>query len=177
LNENLPPDVERLDVDLLRHGAIGILAVAAALERRDSASDAEIEAPAAHLVEHADLLRQTQRIVERQAIHHRTEAQPLRALADARQEHAGRRRHAERREVMLGDMIAVESQSVVSFDGGEAVLVELAQRRAAAVHVIEDADVHARVLPVRFPPSWPRPRACQRGDPRDFVSQTRAARL
>src|SRR6185312_1383919 len=47
-----------------------------AFERRHAAADAELEAAAAQLVEHADFLYQAQRMIERQQEDHRPEAQP-----------------------------------------------------------------------------------------------------
>src|SRR5215813_12114653 len=51
--------------------------IGAGLERRHAPPDSEFEAPAAHLIEHANFLDQAQRMVERQEIDERTEAQAL----------------------------------------------------------------------------------------------------
>ena len=63
-------------------GVLGVDAVIAELDRRDAAADAELEPAAAHLVEHADLFGQPQRMIERKHIDQRPEAQPLGALRD-----------------------------------------------------------------------------------------------
>src|SRR2546425_12730016 len=52
---------------------------------RDAAPDAELEAPAAHLVEHRDLFDEPERRVARQEIDERTEPDPARALRDGGQ--------------------------------------------------------------------------------------------
>ena len=72
--------------------------------------------PAAHLVEHAYLLDQAQRRIQGQAIDRRPEAQALRPLRNGGEEHARRRRHAERRAVMLGQVVGVESGAVIQRD-------------------------------------------------------------
>ena len=59
------------------------------LERRHAAADAELEAPAAHLVEHADFLDQAQRMIERQQINQRAEAQSFGALRQCGEEDLG----------------------------------------------------------------------------------------
>src|SRR5205085_9458611 len=61
---------------------IRIDAVVARLDRRDAAADAELEAPAAHLVEHADFLDQAERMIERQRVDYRPEAEPPPAQRD-----------------------------------------------------------------------------------------------
>ena len=144
------------------------------LDRRDAAPDAEIEPPAAHPVEHADLLDQAQRRVKRQAIDRRPEAQAPCALGDRGEEHARRRRHAERRAVMLGQVIAVEAGAVVQLEQPQPVLVEVRQRAGAPVQMVENADAHDGV-PVLWNaarPCHPAPRlssAGAAGNPADIV--------
>jgi hypothetical protein len=81
-------------------------------------------------------------MIERQRIDQRPEAQALGALRDGRQEHAGARRHAKRRRVMLSDVIGVESEPVVDLGQAEAGFVVVAQRQIVAVEMIEDAELH-----------------------------------
>jgi hypothetical protein len=118
------------------------------LDRRHAAPDAHLQAPAAHLVEHADLLDQPQRVVERQEIDQRPEPEPLRALRHGSHEQAGRGGEAQRRAVVLGQMIGVEAVPVVGLGQPHAVLDLLAERHAAVVHVLEDAELHV-------PSPWP----------------------
>src|SRR5205823_3752696 len=98
--------VERLDEHLPE--LVGIDAVVADLDRRNALADAKLEAPAAHLVEYADFLDQPDRVIERQRVDERAEGQAFGALRHGRQEYARGGRHAERRRVMLGYLIAVE---------------------------------------------------------------------
>ena len=44
---------------------------------------------------------------------------------------------------MLGDVIAVEARAVVGLGDGQPVGVELAERHARVVDVVEDAEFHA----------------------------------
>ena len=75
-----------------------------------------IEAAAAHLIEHAHFLDQPQRMIERQKINQRAEAQAAGALRGGGEEQAGRCRGTERRRMMLGEVIAVEPGAVVGLD-------------------------------------------------------------
>ena len=86
------------------------------LDRRNAAPHPIQKAPAAHLVEHADLIDQPQRVIERQQIDHRPKAQLPGPLRDGGQEHSGRRCIAERRVVVFGEMIAIETRTVVGLN-------------------------------------------------------------
>src|SRR5580700_3173934 len=79
-------------------------------------------------------------MVHRQGIDEGAETQPPRSLSDRRQEHARRRRHAERREVVLSDVVGVKTGAIKSFYHLEPLLVEIAQRQVAAVKMVEDAE-------------------------------------
>ena len=79
-------------------------------------------------------------MIERQRVNERAEVDALGALRDRRHQHARRGRHAKRRRVMLGDLVAIETKPVVELDQLQAVLVEIAQRRAGRVEMIEDAE-------------------------------------
>ena len=127
----------------------GIDAVVADLVGRDAAADAELEPAAAHLVEHADLVDQAQRMIEVHGVDQRPEAQRLGALRHGGQEDAGRGRHAERRRVMLGQVIGVEARALVELDQAQPLVELPAEIGAGAVHVVEDAELHP------FPPFSP----------------------
>ena len=144
LREALQDYVERLG-EALRAGR-RIDAVVADLVRRDAAADAEFEAAAAHLVEHADLVDQSERMIEVEGVDQRAEPQRLRPLRHRRQEDTGRGRHAERRRMMLGQVIGVEARALVEFDEFQAILELQAEIGAGAVHVVEDAELHERFL-------------------------------
>jgi hypothetical protein len=77
-------------------------------------------------------------MMDRQCINECAEAQPPRALPDRRQEHAWRRRHAQRREVVLCDVIGVKARTIESLDNFQPLLVILAQRQVIAVEMIEN---------------------------------------
>src|SRR5215470_1759314 len=86
-------------------------------------------------------------MVERQQIEQRAEADAPRFARGGGQKHARRRRHRQRRRVMLGEMIAVEAGGLGRLQQDESILVGLLQRLAARVDVIEDTELH-----VAFPP-------------------------
>ena len=44
--------------------------------------------------------------------------------------------------MMLGDVIPVNSGAIIGFDQPQAIGVQLAERHARIVHVIEDAELH-----------------------------------
>jgi len=106
-------------------GCLRIDAEIADLVRRNARPTPKLEAAAAHLVEHADFLENAQRMAQGQDVDQRPEAQPLGALGNRRQQHAGHTGHAERRRVMLGDMIGVEAAAVVDLGKLEPALIEL----------------------------------------------------
>ena len=119
------------------------------LEGRDTAAHAKLEPTRAHVIKHADLLDETQRIVERQDIDQWAKPDVARPLGDSSEENTRRRRHPERGRVVLGDVIAEEAGAIVSFDQLQPVLVELPQGGVAEVHMVEYADVH-----VVSPTTW-----------------------
>ncbi len=140
LAQPLHDDGERLVVDVARLGRVG--AVEIELDRRGTPAEADIEPAAAHLIEHADFLDHAKRVIKRQRVDHRSEPQPLGALRHRRQEHARRRRHAERCPMVLGDVIGVKAGAVVKLDAGQPLLVVVRLRRPAGVDVIEDSEFH-----------------------------------
>jgi len=93
--------------------------------------------PRAHLVEHADLFDQPQRVIERQQIYHRPEAQLPCPLRNSGEEDTGRRRVAEWCRVVLGEMVAVKARAIVGFDQLQPLLEEPAERHPAVVEVVE----------------------------------------
>ena len=140
LAKPLHDDRQRFIVDVAGLRRIG--AEQFELDRRGAAAEPDVEAAAAHLIEHADFLDHPQRMIERQGEDHRPEAQPLGALRDRRQENAGRRRHAERRPVVFGKMVGVESRAIEQLHDRKPLLVIIRQRRRAAIQVVEDSEFH-----------------------------------
>src|SRR5262249_39841419 len=130
-------------------------AVSARLERRHAAPDAELEAPAAHLIEHADFLDQAQRMIERQEVDEGAEAQRLGALRHGREEQPGRGGAAERRRMMLGEVRAVDAAVVIGFDQLEPIGIELPEWPARIVHVVEHAEFHESIPRKPLPPPSP----------------------
>src|SRR6202041_1556266 len=85
------------------------------LVRRSSATDSEFETAAAQMIENADLLEQTRRMIDRQQVNQRTKPQSPGPLRQSRHPDAGRRGHAQRGAVVLAHVEAVETQAIVEF--------------------------------------------------------------
>jgi hypothetical protein len=61
--------------------------------------------------------------------------------AIAEREHAGRGGHAERRAMMLCEVIGVEPDGVIGFDQPQAITVMVAELEIAAIEMIEDTEI------------------------------------
>src|SRR5262249_21387016 len=83
------------------------------LERRNATADADFQTAVAELIEHADLTYEPQGIVEREKINQRSQMDLPGTLRCCGQEDSRRWGHSERRRMMLGDVVAVKSCSVV----------------------------------------------------------------
>jgi hypothetical protein len=125
---------------------IGVDPIIGGLDRRDAAADAEVEASAAHLIEHADFLDHPQRMMQRQRVDERAEAKVLGALRHRGQEDAGRGGKAERRRVVLGGVIRVETAPIIGLDDLEPLLVEIVQSEIVAIEVVENSEFHSPSL-------------------------------
>jgi hypothetical protein len=126
----------------LLHPGFEIDAVEADLDRRDAAADPVQKAAVAQLVEHTDLIDQPKWVVERQEVNHRAKFEPFGALRDRRKKHARRRRVAQRRVVMLGEVVGVKPEAVVSLDQPQALFEMPGERQAAVVEVVENPEAH-----------------------------------
>ena len=82
-------------------------------------------------------------MIERQRVDQRSEAELFGALRDAGEIDRRRGGEAERRLVVLGDVVAIEAAAIVGFDDLETVVVEFLQRHAARVDVVENSEFHA----------------------------------
>jgi hypothetical protein len=102
----------------------------------------EVEAAAREMVQHAHLLDQPERIVEGQAVDARPEADAARALRRGGEEDAGHGREAERRRVMLGEVIRIEARRVVLLEQPQAALVVLGHGHVTPVEMVEDSQIH-----------------------------------
>ena len=110
------------------------------LDRRDTAPHAELQAPVAHVIEHADLVVEAKRVVPGQAEREGTQPQPLRPL-DRRGEHErGRAVDRERRALVLGDVPGVEPCLVRGLGDPQLVLEDLARRRVGPLDPVENAE-------------------------------------
>ena len=138
--EAFEQNLERLVVH--RAGLRKVERIVRGLERRHAAADAELEPPAAQLIEHADFFDQPQRMIERQQIHQRAEAQLLGALRQRGKENSRRSRAADRRAVMLGEVIAVKARAVISLGKPQPAGKQLGMRDAGIVHVVENTEFH-----------------------------------
>src|SRR3984957_14815572 len=122
--------VERIDEDVARLLMLDL--VIFQLERRYSPADAHFEATMAQVIEHADLLDQAQRGVEREQIDQRTEPHVPGRAGDRAEIDARNRNHVEGRGVMLRNVQAVDPR-IVSRAGEREPLVEQRGERAVAV--------------------------------------------
>jgi hypothetical protein len=82
-------------------------------------------------------------MMQRQRIDQRSETKLSRSLRDRRKKDAGRGRHAERREMMLGQVIGEKAGAIVGLDDAQPLLEIIAQRDIVAVEVVEDTEFHA----------------------------------
>src|SRR5437899_1321641 len=98
------------------------------------------------MVEHADFLRQPHRVIERQQIDERTQTQIPRTLRERGHEDARRRRHTQRSPVVLAHVIAIEAALIVQLRQFQAVIILLSKRQAAAVILVEYAELN-HVMP------------------------------
>jgi hypothetical protein len=110
---------------------------------RHAAADADIEPAMAQMIEHADFLDQSQRRIERQQVHHRTESKPLGLARDGRKIDAGHRHQIQRRGVVLGDMQAVEAGRVGRNREFYSLIIELGDRSGPILDMVEKSDFHA----------------------------------
>src|SRR5262249_3081400 len=112
------------------------------VEGRGGAAEADVETPAAELVEHADFFDQPQRMVERHRPYQRPEPKTRGPFRHGGKKYARRRRHAQRRRVMLGEMVGVEPRAIVGLGDLESILIVVREPVAVAVEVIEDTEFH-----------------------------------
>src|SRR5580700_4960983 len=79
-------------------------------------------------------------MMQRQHVDQRAEADAPGALGERRQEHARARHRAERRRMVLGEVIAVEAFRLKQLDKLQALLELDGARRAVVVEMIENAE-------------------------------------
>jgi hypothetical protein len=114
-----------------------------------AAAEAEDHAAAAHVVEHGDLLGDTDRVVPGQDDDHRAHLRGLRARGDPGEilQHVGAHRVVG--EVMLDAPDRLEAERLGEIDEGQVVVVDGAVRPRVARVLKDDRrpDVHAPRLP------------------------------
>jgi hypothetical protein len=96
----------------------------------------------AELVEHADFFGEPQRMMSRQNIDKRRQAEPFCALGCGRQEDTGRWRQIQRRRMMLAHVVGPKSGLIVEFDQFQTVFVLFAERIGPTIVLIEYAELH-----------------------------------
>src|SRR5215510_3480776 len=113
---------------LLIHGRShgGIDAEPLVLDQSTAAADADRQAAAAQMVEHADFLIEAQRVIERQHIDQGPYSDLARSLDRRRQKNTGARSHTKRRRMMLGEVIGVEARLLSLLQETQAILEESA---------------------------------------------------
>src|SRR5258708_29417808 len=85
-------------------------------------------------------------MIEAERIGKRSEAKSGRALGDGGEEQAGRGRRAQRRAVVLGHVIGVETRPFIDLGQPQAVFILAPQVGAGPVQVIEDGELHIFLL-------------------------------
>ena len=109
-----------------------------------AAAHADLQPSVAQVVEHADLFDQAERMVQRQHVDARAEAQASRALGHRGQEHVLRRRQAvDGRRVVLGQVVGVEAGRVEALDLDQPLAIDLVQALPRhRLDVVEHAESH-----------------------------------
>jgi hypothetical protein len=104
--EGAHKDLERFVIHRRRLG--GINPIALVFEQGATAAHPQHQPAAAQMVEHADFLVEPERMVEREHVNQWPQPDSVRALECGREKYARARCPAERRRMMLGQMIAVK---------------------------------------------------------------------
>ena len=150
LVEHFPADVQ-VNVELL------------GLHRRDAPAYAQVKAAVAEVIQHTDFVVQADGIVEGQQEHQRPQPQPGGALRRRSQEHRRRRRYAERRYVVLRQVVAVKPGAVGVFQHLQPVLEDVMGRRLVPLNPVEKPELQGIVERVGLRHGLPpTPRSCLR---------------
>ena len=100
-----------LKVLVVAAGLVEIHSESLEFHGRNAASDANVETSGTEMIEHAELFKQPQRVIERKEIKQSPEPDSSGLPRGCSEKNAGRRRHRERRRVMLREVIAIETGS------------------------------------------------------------------
>ena len=115
------------------------------LHRRDPPPHSQVQASVAEVVQHTDFVVQADGVVEGQQEHQRSQPQPGGALRRRGQEHRRRRRHAEGRDVMLRQVVAVKPGAVGVFQHFQPVLEDVVGRRLVPLNPVEKPELQGIV--------------------------------
>src|ERR1700674_1068377 len=99
------------------------------------------------MIQHAELFQEAHRMIERQEVEERAEPYTARLARGGGEIDARRRRHRERRRMVLGEMIAGEAGLLRRLQEDQALLIGFLQRLAPVVDIIEYAEFHVEPLP------------------------------
>src|SRR5262249_31248513 len=102
------------------------------------------------MVEHHYFFGDAERMVHRCDIEQWAETQAPAPLRHRCQKHARRGCHAERRRMVLGDVVGTKARAIVLFDELESRLEQVGQRHAVGVDMIENAELQTHGV---FPPN------------------------
>ena len=137
--EGVADDAEDVDEAVLRLRPVAAEPVV--LDRCDAATDTEVEAAVGEVVDHDHVFDDPHRVVQRQQLDHRAEADVLGDLRSSGDEHLLVRCHAQVGPVVLGEVETGEARFVGHLDQIESILQQLRCRRAGNVFdVVEDAE-------------------------------------
>src|SRR4030095_15849790 len=114
-----------------------------------AAPHADLQAPVAQVVEHADLFDEAQGMMQGQDVHAGPEAEPPRALGHRGEEHILRRSQAvDGGRVVLGEVIRVEAGRVEALDLREPLAIDAVEAEPGyGLDVVEHAEAQDGQLP------------------------------
>ena len=113
------------------------------LKRGHTPSDPDFQAAIAHMIEHANFTDQSQRMIQRQQIHQRPQTNAFGMLDGRSEEDPRRRRHAQRRGVVFGQMVAVKAGFISHLEESQAPVIQLTQRVRSAFQVIKNSKIYS----------------------------------
>ena len=97
----------------------------------------------AHLIEHAQIFEQAQRLIKWQQPCERTQSQPLGMLRHRAQEQIGRGRRRQRRAVVFGQHIGIEPEAIGTLKYPQPLIVGSGEATARFIEPVEQGKPHA----------------------------------
>jgi hypothetical protein len=135
--------IDRKRLLIARVVGLGIGLLTPEVRLHDAAAPhADLQAPVAQIVEHADLFDQSERMVQRQHVDARAEAQAASALRHGGKEDVLRRGQAvDGGRVVLGQMVGVEARGVEALDLDQALAIDPVEPQPRdRLDVVEDPE-------------------------------------